>query len=248
MAADVFETSDREVGLGQDIPQRPKRGRPKTLSDNARRAIILAKARDIFLDRGYAGTTTEKVAEACGMSKRTIYRMFSSKADLFSALVDDHRRTMLALPLDADTDDLPLDEAIAAIFRLDIEPEEERRRMAFVRITLTEAPRHPEIGDALNRHGVSEARRLLAHWLGDQMAKGRLEMDNPMAAARMLMDLMFGAPPLKPGSPDHEESHADRIAHQEACIRLFLMGTMPRDRLGSSLTITPSAIAGHGPS
>ncbi|MCF8481939.1 MAG: TetR/AcrR family transcriptional regulator [Rhodospirillum sp.] len=221
---------------------RPKRGRPKILSDNARRAAILAKAREIFLDRGYAGTTTERVAEACGMSKRTIYRLFSSKADLFSALVDDHRRTMLALPLAPDQENLPLDAALAAIFRLDIDIEEERRRMAFVRITLTEAPRHPEIGEALHRHGIAEARRLLADWLTDQRARGRLSMESPMGAARMLMDMMFGAPPLRPGSPDQEESHADRIAHQEHCIRLFLGGTVPRD---SFATARPDTLVEH---
>jgi AcrR family transcriptional regulator len=105
-----------------DAPDRAKRGRPKTLSDSARRAAILVKAREIFLDRGYGGTTTDRVADACGMSKRTIYRLFASKADLFSALVDDHRRTMLALPLEQSQEDLPLDDALAAIFRLDIDP------------------------------------------------------------------------------------------------------------------------------
>jgi AcrR family transcriptional regulator len=218
-----------------DAPDRAKRGRPKTLSDSARRAAILVKAREIFLDRGYGGTTTDRVADACGMSKRTIYRLFASKADLFSALVDDHRRTMLALPLEQSQEDLPLDDALAAIFRLDIDAEEERRRMAFVRITMTEAPRHPEIGEALHRHGIGEARRLLADWLADQRARGRLNVENTTGAARMLMDMMFGAPPLKPGSPDHEESHSDRIAHQEHCIRLFLSGATPRSTVSTVL-------------
>jgi hypothetical protein len=51
----------------------------------------------------------------------------------------------------------------------------------------------------------------------------------------MLMDMMFGAPPLKPGSPDHEESHSDRIAHQEHCIRLFLSGATPRSTVSTVL-------------
>ncbi|WP_413207038.1 TetR/AcrR family transcriptional regulator [Rhodospirillum sp. A1_3_36] len=229
-------------GTVNDPPERAKRGRPKALSDATRRAAILAKAREIFLDRGYAGTTTDRVADACGMSKRTIYRLFSSKADLFSALVADHRRTMLALPMEQNQEDLPLDEALAVIFRLDIDAEEERRRMAFVRITMTESPRHPEIGEALHRHGIGEARRLLADWMVDQRARGRLHVENTAGAARMLMDMMFGAPPLRPGSPDHEESHAERIAHQEYCIRLFLSGAMPRSNLSP---ILPGTLADH---
>jgi AcrR family transcriptional regulator len=52
------------------------------------RDVVLAAARDVFLSKGYAGTTLEAVASKAGFSTGVVYSQFGSKADLFFALLE----------------------------------------------------------------------------------------------------------------------------------------------------------------
>jgi AcrR family transcriptional regulator len=55
------------------------------------RRDILAAAYRVFAEKGYAQTTIDDVAMACGVSKGAIYHHFASKEELFRGLLDDHR-------------------------------------------------------------------------------------------------------------------------------------------------------------
>ena len=52
------------------------------------RALVLDAARRVFLARGYHGATLEQIAEEAGFSKGVVYSQFTSKADLFLALLE----------------------------------------------------------------------------------------------------------------------------------------------------------------
>jgi AcrR family transcriptional regulator len=197
------------------------RGRPKQRSDDDERQRIIAIACDLFLDVGYGATTMDAVAARCGISKKTLYRLFPAKTDLFGAMVADHRRTMLALP--RPDDDLAPAEALAAIFRLDIDEAENRERLAFIRLALADADRFPEIGEAITLEGAEPARRLLAGWLSQQQGRGALRPFPPEAAARMLMDMVFSVL-VKRFPGDALLTREDRIAHAQQCIDIFLHG------------------------
>ena len=55
-------------------------------SDRKRKLLLLA-ATEIFLDKGYDGTTMEDVALKAAVSKPTVYRFFSDKERLFAEIV-----------------------------------------------------------------------------------------------------------------------------------------------------------------
>jgi len=52
------------------------------------REAVLATARRVFAKKGYTGATLETIAEAAGFSKGVVYSQFSSKTDLFLALLE----------------------------------------------------------------------------------------------------------------------------------------------------------------
>jgi AcrR family transcriptional regulator len=52
------------------------------------RHVIAATARDLFIVRGYAGTTMAAIAEAAGVSHETVYATFGPKPALFRHLVE----------------------------------------------------------------------------------------------------------------------------------------------------------------
>lgn len=52
------------------------------------RGLVLDAARQVFLARGYHGATLEQIADEAGFSKGVVYSQFTSKADLFLALLE----------------------------------------------------------------------------------------------------------------------------------------------------------------
>ena len=52
------------------------------------REAVLEAARQVFIQRGYAGASLEAIAEEAGFSKGVVYSQFGSKPDLFFALLE----------------------------------------------------------------------------------------------------------------------------------------------------------------
>ncbi|HET6167231.1 MAG TPA: TetR/AcrR family transcriptional regulator [Marmoricola sp.] len=63
------------------------RERARPLPADERRAALLAAARPLVLEHGRA-TTTKLIAEAAGVAEGTIFRIFSTKDELFDAVID----------------------------------------------------------------------------------------------------------------------------------------------------------------
>jgi TetR/AcrR family transcriptional regulator len=57
---------------------------------DARPGELLAAALDLFVEKGYAATRVEEVASRAGVSKGTLFLYFSSKEELFKAVVREH--------------------------------------------------------------------------------------------------------------------------------------------------------------
>jgi AcrR family transcriptional regulator len=52
------------------------------------RQLVLAAARRVFLASGYASASLDAIAEEAGFSKGVVYSQFTSKADMFLALLE----------------------------------------------------------------------------------------------------------------------------------------------------------------
>ncbi|WP_298745778.1 TetR/AcrR family transcriptional regulator [uncultured Brevundimonas sp.] len=61
---------------------------PHDISE-AKRRLIVRRAREHFISEGYAATRMEPIAREAGVSTATLYILFSGKAALFSAVIDD---------------------------------------------------------------------------------------------------------------------------------------------------------------
>ena len=76
------------------------------------------------------------------------------------------RQRLLALP--GAYDDIPIDEAMARIFRVDIDDEANHERMLLIRFVIVEAREFPELRTLLHERGGDRSRRDLARWLSKQ--------------------------------------------------------------------------------
>jgi AcrR family transcriptional regulator len=219
-------TKERTAKADQAATRRP-RGRPKTVSDDERRAEIVREARAIFYELGYAGTTMDLVATRCRISKQTLYRLFPSKTDLFVAIIAEHRASMLALPRPED-ENLPFDKALEQIFMIDIDEDQERERDAFIHLAISESQQSPEIAMLLHTYGGKQSQRMLADWLLEQQRRGVIEIADAASGARMLMSMIFDAMISRPGRPKDWTDREMRLRHLRHCIAIFTAGVRPR--------------------
>jgi AcrR family transcriptional regulator len=86
------------------------RARAAHLGPERRRPLVLDAAFELFLERGYEGTSMEAIAEALGVTKPVLYACYPSKEDLFNALLQREERRVMesiaeAFPADADLQD-----------------------------------------------------------------------------------------------------------------------------------------------
>ena len=58
---------------------------------------LIEAAEDMFLAKGYHAATMNDVANAAGMSKKTVYTLIKSKAELFITLLA-HHESLLDFP------------------------------------------------------------------------------------------------------------------------------------------------------
>jgi AcrR family transcriptional regulator len=71
------------------------RGRSATYDDQ--REFILAQAAQLFARRGYPATSMNQVAEACNLSKATLYHYYKDKSSLLISIAETHVSKLAAL-------------------------------------------------------------------------------------------------------------------------------------------------------
>lgn len=217
---------DAAPALGEFEPVRRSRGRPKVMSDEDQADKILTHAEALFLEKGFGGATMNDIAARCRMSKRTLYRLFPAKTEMFAAIVRRHRQQMLDLP--GPHDDMPVHEALRKVFRVDLSEEASRRRIFLLRMVLSEAERTPEIAQIIHDEAGDGARIDLARFLEARVAKGDLSLADTDRASQMLVDMMYGALTRKREGGIGWSNAEERRAQIEASIELFLNGAVPR--------------------
>ncbi len=119
---------------------------------------------------------------------------------------------------------MPLDEALAQIFMVDISDEVDEERVAVIRLVLAEGRAFPELAEILKQYSAEFSRAQLAGWLARQCALGRLKPQDTAVSAQILMDMVFGAVIMKNiGEMDWPDGDSRR-KHIRICIDLFLYG------------------------
>jgi AcrR family transcriptional regulator len=63
-------------------------GRSRQARTRLARAAVVEAARTLFVERGYAVTTMEAISERSDVPPATVYRLFSSKLGILTALID----------------------------------------------------------------------------------------------------------------------------------------------------------------
>jgi len=124
---------------------------------------VLQVASDYFLSHGYKGTSINAMARDSGISKESIYRYFSSKKDLFEAVIAkelaEYQEKLHSV--DFEYDSLPFDVALQKTAESILGAVTTNRTLSLRRLIFQEARKTPEIGQYYYEIGPREAYRNL---------------------------------------------------------------------------------------
>ncbi len=203
---------------------KPAAGRAARLSLAERETLILDATERLLAEEGLAGASMGAIARTAGMSKRTVYTVFTSREQLFEALVR-RTRAIFVRPLAEGDRAMPL---AARLHRL-LEPEIRESAWAaptiILRAVVAEAASHPEVARLLLTEGIDVCRELVAAELDHARSRGELACADIRTAASLLCDMAYTCPLEQLLDPERQPPAPEqRRARLDLAIRVFLAG------------------------
>jgi TetR/AcrR family transcriptional regulator len=158
-----------------------------------RRQQIIDVAVRLFSQKGFRGTTTKEIALAAGVNESIIFRHFTTKSELYAAIIDQK-----ANPRDGQSLQGMVEEAIATgddkqIFEsiaFNILEFHDRDDTA-MRLLLYSALEGHEMADMIFRNHISKLHRRLADHVKKRIAEGAFRRIEPIAAVRCFMGMII---------------------------------------------------------
>lgn len=194
-----------------------------------RRQAILDVAREAFTQLGFENTTMSEIANRTGGSKATLYNYFSSKEELFAAVIDEFGRQRIAEAFMSINPDKPVREEITRLglhyLRFILNPD-----VIGLRAVIVHESARTNIGREYYRLGPQRGWQYISQYIEQQSRSGQLcVIENSWAAAmhlkgllevEMLEPLLLGAR----ACPDDKEM-AEVV---ERAINVFMLAYGPR--------------------
>jgi AcrR family transcriptional regulator len=182
-----------------------------------RRADIIKAARDVFLERGYAGASTDEIVGRSGGSKETLYAHFGNKLGLFRDVILAEVDTLFA-PASGRPDEEPLERlrlAARSYIRQSMRPEV----IALMRILISEGVRIPELTTQLRAIVEQKILGVFAELITAVQATGELKGEPARALAEIFNDLLRGGTIFSIlFDPQRTFSNRKLDAHVDACL------------------------------
>lgn len=179
---------DRVACVDVDICQ-SYRGRAPAGQDPVKRDQILEGAWRIFERMGFDAASMNDITREAGVSKGTIYVYFSSKEDLFEALIDKYREKFFSGIYETLAADMPVTEALTEFGSRLVRLVTSDKGISGQRVVIGVSERMPELGRHFYRKGPCKGLTLLANYFAEQGSKGALSIDDPELAADQFSSL-----------------------------------------------------------
>ena len=210
-----------------EVAVRRSRGRPPVRSDEETRHVIADAARREFLANGYVGACVDDIAKSAGVSKKTLYRLIPTKADLFRASITDRiARFMLAI----DDESLGSHDVATALERLLTEYGNltlSADTIAIQKLAIAETDRFPELAASFYADAIQVTQAAVTKFLTKQRERGALVLEDPDLAAGMLRGMMIMEPQRSVMFGRGALLTPAEIAERaRTCVRLFLRGCL----------------------
>lgn len=189
---------------------------------------ILAAAKELFLERGYAATSMDMVAQRARASKTTLYTRFPSKEALFAATITAECEAHGMMFSPSDFDGVPIAEALQQIGRRFVDLISSQAAVCLHQVITGEAARFPEVAEAFKKVGPDRICGAVAEYFAHAKARGLLDIDNPEFTAEYFLSCLKGAHGDLVLGVRETPSEEERERFVSNVVRLFLRGATPR--------------------
>lgn len=166
--------------------------RSKDMTPSPKAEQILHAAARVFMEQGYGAASMDCVAREAGVSKATVYAHFSSKEQLFAAIVRGECRVHAQAMAAPDIGTCRVEEALYRIGRNYLSFVVTPRSLAIFRVVIAETPRFPELGRIFYESGPSIIVGELSEHLKEMARTGGLAVDDPELAAEQFFGMLRG--------------------------------------------------------
>ncbi len=196
--------------------------RPARLTDRKRAAILQAAVAE-FREFGFAGTSMDRIAATAGVSKRTVYNHFSSKDELFTAILWQLWEASRALEGANYAPDRPLREQLLAFLAQKLRLLGDPGFIDLSRVAIAELVHAPERARVMMEK-LAEKEEGMTTWMRAAQADGRLRDDiAPGEAAHQLQGMLKAFafwPQITLGQPPLDDAAQQQLMHD--CVDMFL--------------------------
>lgn len=189
--------------------------------------LVEAAVRE-FMAYGFAGANIDRIAAAARVSKKTIYKIVSTKLELFVLIVRERMKGVGSLDPAMARDEVDpratLRASLMALADLALSPDGLTTHVLVIR----EGASFPELVEASNAP-IMPYVHALAGWLAEQTRRGWLDLADPAWAAGLLLNMILmderRNAMLGLGPPPDAAARARRV---DQALDLFLKGAMAR--------------------
>ncbi|HZQ39449.1 MAG TPA: TetR/AcrR family transcriptional regulator, partial [Rhizomicrobium sp.] len=157
-----------------------------------KREQILKEAYAAFLDEGFAATSMSSIAARVGGSKATLYNYFSSKEELFAAVIDEKCRDFQGIFLEADVETADFRKVLTQLGERMLHMMLRDDSIATFRLITAESARFPELGRAFYGSGRKRGKQMLAELFTRAQKAGKLRLGNPQDMAVLFIEACKG--------------------------------------------------------
>jgi TetR/AcrR family transcriptional repressor of mexJK operon len=195
-----------------------------------KRKAIMAAATQVFLSKGYLGTTIDEIAALAAVSKQTVYKNFGDKEQLFAEIVlatTDEIDELVRLVSASLNGTEALERDLGTLARQFMAALMRPHLLRLRRLVIANADRLPHLGRAWYERGFGRVLATLASRFQALAEAGRLRLDDPMLAAQHFVGLLLWIPVNKAmfsGDDESSSTPAELERYAEAAVRAFLGG------------------------
>jgi len=184
-----IQSSKHPAGEPAPLKSHVKAGSKTNAGEAAKILQLIQAAEDIFLAKGYHTATMNEVAKAAGMSKKTVYQLIESKADLFAILLDHHQEQIVIPENHADW---PLDEVLVqyllGLAHFLLSP----KQIAIIRLIMAEYTHGKDFGRLFHQKRVTKANVFLENCLIGVIPPSYGSITDSKEMAAMLFGMALG--------------------------------------------------------
>lgn len=157
-----------------------------------KREHILKEAYAAFLSEGYAATSMSSIAARVGGSKATLYNYFSSKEELFAAVIDEKCRDFQGMFLEMDVETADFGKVLTQLGERLLHMMLRDDSIATFRLITAESARFPELGRAFYQSGRKRGKQMLAEFFAQAQKAGKLRLGNTQDMAVLFIEACKG--------------------------------------------------------